>query len=131
MNYIRGKPARGRRKAVAPRYQIELWNVYDSVKNNVARTNNASEGWHNRFRVVTGKSHPSFYTFLKEIQKEQSDSETMLRQLSIGDSIRKPRSLDQKRMEKRITNIVNEYETYKEENNLLDYLKNVGYNIKL
>lgn len=48
-----------------------------------------SEGWHNRFQVVVGKNHPSLYVFLSELQKEQSDVEIMIRQLQLGQKIRK------------------------------------------
>lgn len=130
-NYVAGKPARGRRKAVKPRYPPELWNVHNSVLDNVARTNNISEGWHNRFNILIGKKHPSFYAFLSELIKEQADSETMLRQISLGQQTKQPRSLEQRRVEKRLLNIVQQYKTYVEEDNVLSYLKNIAYNVNI
>ena len=48
--------AKGRRKAVSPRYPPRLWNHYDATIEGNARTNNASEGWHNRFKLLVGLS---------------------------------------------------------------------------
>ena len=84
VTYIRGIHARGTRRAVKPRYEPKLWNVYSSVFQGTARTNNASEGWHNRFQLLVGKSHPSLYSFLYELQKEQASIEYILRELSLG-----------------------------------------------
>lgn len=85
--YIRGKTSRIRRgrgytvRTTPPRYDPSLWNQFDAVRQGFARTNNISEGWHNRFKVVVGKHHPSLYAFLEEIKKEQADTEIMLRQI--------------------------------------------------
>ena len=49
--YVRGIRARGRRRAVRPRYEPKLWNMHAAVLQGKARTNNASEGWHNRFQT--------------------------------------------------------------------------------
>ncbi|CAI6361521.1 unnamed protein product [Macrosiphum euphorbiae] len=55
INYIRGRQARGRRKGTEPRFPPTLWNQYHAVLQRLARTNNLSEGWHNRFQVVVGR----------------------------------------------------------------------------
>jgi len=49
-----------------------------TVLQRLARTNNLSEGWHNRFQVVIGRQHPSVYTFFTELGKEQADTECIL-----------------------------------------------------
>ena len=89
VTYIRGKPARGRRRAVEARYEPHLWNQYNAVCQREVRTNNSSEGWHNRFQTVVGRHHPSLYAFFKEIQKEQGDTENMLKEIALGQHIRK------------------------------------------
>ena len=75
-----------------PRYPTAIWNQYEAVLNDIARTNNMSEGWHSKFQMVVRKHHPSMYAFLKELQKEQSDTETIIRQLQLGQKIRKGQS---------------------------------------
>lgn len=47
--YVIGVPARGRRRARQPRYPPRLWNQYTAAREGSHRTNNISEGWHNRF----------------------------------------------------------------------------------
>lgn len=53
------------------------------------RTNNISEDWNNHTQVVVGQHHPSLYAFFKEIQKKQGDTEMLLRQLSLGQKMKK------------------------------------------
>ena len=89
MNYIRGRAARGRRRAREARYVPSLWNQYNNVLEKLSRTNNLSEGWHNRFQTVVGRSRPSPYAFFKELQKEQRDTESMIRELELGHKIKK------------------------------------------
>ena len=45
-NYV-GELRRGRR--LEPRFPHAMWNMNARVLNNIARTNNDLEGWHNRF----------------------------------------------------------------------------------
>lgn len=73
--YVTGTRAVGRRRAVPPRYPPEQWNLYDAVTTNEPTTNNASEGWHNRFASLLEKNHPDLYSLLREFQKEQGDTE--------------------------------------------------------
>ena len=73
--YVNGRPARGRRRGVAPRYPVCLWNHYQAALQDLHETNNASEGWHTRFSLLVGKYHPDMYTFLSEIQKERGDTD--------------------------------------------------------
>ena len=73
-----------------PRYPTAIWNQYEAVLNDIARTNNMSEGWHNKFQMVVGKHHPSMYAFLKKLQKEQSYAEIIIRQLQLRREVREP-----------------------------------------
>ncbi|XP_053946208.1 uncharacterized protein LOC128855375 [Anastrepha ludens] len=129
--YVRGKPAKGRRKQVHPRYAPDLWCQYDAVIQQTARTNNISEGWHNRLQVVIGKDHPSFYIFLSELQKEQSDTEIMMRQLQSGQQVKKNKYSKRLKHEQRIFNIVSKYHEYVDNNDIVTYLKTLGYYIRM
>ena len=94
---------------------------------NTARTNNASEGWHNRFQLLVGRRHPSLYRFLTDLQKEQADVEYILRDLFLGKKIKSlPKTALQQR-ENQIFNIVHTYQEYVEENNQLEYINRIGY----
>lgn len=75
---------------------------------------------------VVGKHHPILYVFLKEMLKEQVDSEVMLDQLAIGQRVKKIRDQKCREKETRIYAIVLLFDTYLENNNVMEYLKNVG-----
>ena len=111
-----GVARRGRGRRSAPRYHPSLWSQYSSVLDKSARTNNASEGWHNRFQLVVGKKHPSLYSFLTELGKEQADTEFMLKQIELGQKIRKRQDMKKKQREDQIYNVVS---TYGESENIL------------
>ena len=49
-----------------------LWKVHG---NDVWRTNNHCEGWHNRFNRAISKHHPNIWLFLRAIQQEQAATE--------------------------------------------------------
>ena len=95
------------------------------------RTINASEGWHNRCQLLVGKSHPSLYSLLHELHKEQASIMYILRELSLGKRVKKLPTGRVLRVENSIVNQVHEYQTYVDENNELEYIKNLGHNLNL
>ena len=60
------------RRAVAACYPPTVWNQYNAVCDRLCWTNNASEGYHNRLQKLIRRHHPSLYTFLEELKKEQA-----------------------------------------------------------
>ena len=130
ITYISGKPARGRRRAVPPRYHPQKWNVYERTLNGEGRTNNIVEGYHNRLNKMVNKHHVSMFTMLSEIQKEQRDTEVAITQLHAGHgNVRQNRSKRAEMKETRILNIVQRYEEYRDNNDIATYLRSLGYNI--
>jgi len=126
--YVVGRRARGRRRAVPARYLIQGWNQYTATIRNEQRTNNISEGWHNRFAVVVGKHHPDLYSMLTEFQKRTggvrlADTETHLAEYAQGKTVRPNPKRKWITTQKRIRLITLEYERYKEENKREDYLR--------
>ncbi|KAK3921780.1 Tryptophan synthase alpha chain [Frankliniella fusca] len=114
-----------------PRYAIEDWNQHNAALQQQPRTNNTTEGWHNRFQGMVGKSHPSFYHFLREIRKEQRDTDVMMRELQMGPRIKAPRRAKYDAVNKRLQAAAVEYEEYKEEGRILDFLSRCGRNFTL
>lgn len=112
-----------------PRYPIELWNHYDAALQQKQRTNNASEGWHNRFQLVVGKHHPDLYSALREIQKEQADTEISILELSLGRSIKNAPKKAWKDAQNNLCTIAQNYEDFKERDRILEYLEAVAFNI--
>ncbi|KAK3909666.1 FLYWCH-type zinc finger-containing protein 1 [Frankliniella fusca] len=134
--YIRGVRrghGRGRARVVRgpPRYPVEEWNQHHAAAHKEARTNNLTEGWHNRFQGMMGKKHPSFYHMLREIQKEQRDTDVMVVELEMGRKIKVPQRLKYQLINARMQEIVLEYADYKEEGRLMEFLRRCGYNIAL
>lgn len=51
------------------RYSIEMWNVYDNIRQKLPRTNNAAEGYNYRMSKVF-PPHPHIYEFLRRLRDE-------------------------------------------------------------
>lgn len=126
-NYVRGHIGINGRP-LPPRYPPYLWNVYQAVVDGDSRTNNISEGWHNRFQQLVMKNHPNFYTFLRELLKEQKDTEVMLQQLALGQRIKKTQSAKHRRKEENIAFIVQSWPQHWGRE--MEYLQNIGHYIK-
>ncbi|XP_043483508.1 uncharacterized protein LOC122511975 [Leptopilina heterotoma] len=123
LNYVLGKPGRGRRRAILPRYPISIWNQYEATINGSHRTNNTSEGWHNRFRLVIGKYLPDLYSLLHEFQKEQADTESMLFELSMGRTVKNKPEKKWITLKIRLQSIAGTFQVYKDEHRIMDYLR--------
>ena len=130
--YVVGRPARGRGRgrirAVPPRYPPSFWNVYIATLNDQHRTNNVSEGWHNRFHLLMGKNHPDLYSALKEFQKEQGNTEISLIELGLGRVLKAAPNRKWIDNQNRLRNIVERYGTYQ---NKLDYLRAIAHTLSL
>jgi len=61
---------------------------YEAAVERRHKTNNVSEAWHNRFQIVVGRHHPDSYSTLRELQKDQADTESMVAELSLGKKVR-------------------------------------------
>ena len=70
---------RGRRHGAV--FPIPLCNVYDTIHEDLPRTNNSVEGWHNAFNLRVGVTHPTARKLVEKIRKEQTDNEILLEQV--------------------------------------------------
>ena len=69
---------------IEPIYQISFWNVYERIRNDEPRTNNAVEGWHSSFNRIAGTPHPNIARFVELIKDVENSTNYMLRQLMQG-----------------------------------------------
>ena len=58
--------------------EIEIWNLNARVKNDIPRTSNFIEGWHNRFHTFLNVSKPQMWRFLLGLIMEQNRTENRL-----------------------------------------------------
>lgn len=130
LTYI-GITARGRRAAQRPRYEVNLWNQYETVCQGLDTTNNVSEGWHNRFRIVVAKHHPDLYSALQEFRKEQGDTEVKILELSQGKSITDVPKKKWYESKQRLRRMVEKYPEHNELGTVMDYLRGIAHTIIL
>ena len=63
-NYIGRLTRTGRRTPIFPK---NLWNVYDSAVEELPKTINNVEGWHNAFGTIVGACHLNIWKFIQAI----------------------------------------------------------------
>lgn len=140
--YVRGTPARqgrqgrvvgrGRRPPAPPRFPPEIWNVYDSVINGVQRTTNVVEGWHSKFQRLIVTHHSAIWRFLETIKKEQNNNAQLITQLRGGHrNIKYPIKNAYFRNQRQLEELVRNYDTYVDEDNVNTYLRAVSYRLKI
>lgn len=79
---------RGRRRR--PIFDVDVWSVHTRVHDNLPRTNNSLEGWHQAFKNRLNVTHPTMPKLLKVIRSEQASNEMLIEQASIGIDISRP-----------------------------------------
>ena len=120
-NYI-GAIRRGRYRR--PRFPYAWWGVYDRVMNDLPRTNNAVEGWHNKFNQHVGCHHANIWKIIDIIQKEEDLSEVELTHIRQGRPAVDPNPV-YVRVNENVSNVVTDYANRAP----LDYLRGIAYNI--
>lgn len=94
-----------------PLFSIKMWNVYNRVLNDLPRTNNSVEGWHNAFSKRVRIKHPTLNVLIYKIKQEQNSNEFLIEQIFSGLTIKK-----QKKkyilINNQIKNIVFSYNNY-------------------
>jgi hypothetical protein len=83
-------PTRGRKPKMLkevirlkPVFKIEYWSVYHRVLEELSRTNNYTEAWHNSFSTMLLK-HPLVYSLIDSFRREQKLVEDNIIRLNIG-----------------------------------------------
>lgn len=88
-----------------PTFDIEIWNLNGRVKQDIPRTSNFIEGWHNRFQTFLKTTKPQMWRFLLALLLEQHRTENRLENWSCTGilklQLKKYREND-KRIKKRI-----------------------------
>ncbi|XP_054258398.1 uncharacterized protein LOC128983212 [Macrosteles quadrilineatus] len=61
-----------------PLFPPEVWNVHKATMEGSHRTNNVCESWNNKFNTLVGHHHPTIWTILEAIQKDESTERAYL-----------------------------------------------------
>ena len=105
-----------------PPFPIRIWNIFERVREQLPRTNNAVEGWHNPLNSSIGCSHPSVLKLSKCLQREQSLQEANLIKWEAGSTmVRSKKSIER---ENRIQLLVADYVN----RDIQTYLRGIAYN---
>ena len=120
-NYI-GAIRRGRFRR--PRFPYTMWGVHDRVVNDLPRTNNAVEGWHNRFNRHVGCHHANIWKIIDIMKKEDDISRVELLHIQQGRNLGNPNPV-YARVNASVTTVVGSYANRA----ALDYLRDIAYNI--
>ena len=120
-NYI-GELRRDRRRP--PTFDHMMWNVYDRVLNNLPRTTNAVEGWHNAFARSLGQSHANIWSFVDCLKREEAMTRLIITQLRAGFPAQVQKRV-YRELNARLWNVVADYENRQR----IDYLRAISYNI--
>lgn len=130
INYVERTYVRGRRGTA--RFPPNIWCVYPLVLNKYQRTTNEAEGWHSRFQSLINTHHAGIWKFLEFLQKDQRQNEIMMIQIAAGHTrVRYPIKGKYKSNQLQVEQIVNRYQAFKDNGNIMQYLKSISYKLKL
>lgn len=112
----------GRRRD--PLFSLHMWNVFSRAEGEQPRTNNACEGWHRRFQSNVGAYHPTFWKFVRVLQREEAQCRAEVVQLTAGHPPTAKRR-KYKDSDERLLRIVQSYNTQ----DVNSYLRGIAHNI--
>ena len=109
-----------------PRFPYAWWGVHDRVQNNLPRTNNAVEGWHNSFNQHVDCHLANVWKLIGVMKKDDDISMVKLVHILQG---RPPKNANPvyARVNARVRTVVASYGN----RTPLDYLRGISHNIKI
>ena len=107
-----------------PLFKHTLWNAYERVVNDLPRTTNAIEGWHNAFQRSVGQCHANVWKFISCLKLEHAAMHLRIAQDVAGVPVAPPKRV-YRQLNQQIRNIVNDYPN----RTMLDYLRAISYTI--
>ena len=120
-NYI-GDLRRGR--CLTPRFPHAMWNMSLRVQNELPRTNNDLEGWHNRFADSFQQRHAHIWKFIERLQNNSTLNHHAMAQIMAGPVVppqRRVYHVIHERIQLLVNNDAN--------SNIIDFLREISYNL--
>jgi len=111
-----------------PRFAHSVWSVYHRCINELPRTTNIVEGWHNKMHIVAGCDHPNFWKFVTIIQNEQDGAHRTMEQIVAGEKPATRRKI-YINLNKRLLTLVLKYSIGSYE--VMDYINGIAHNMNL
>jgi len=108
------------------RFPPNLWSVYHRTLTELPRTNNLVEGWNSKIHGRAGCNHPTFFSFVRLLQKEQDSVDRSMELIVAGEKQLLKRN-KYVQLGKRLLNLVKNYPSGGVE--ILDFLKGVAHNM--
>jgi hypothetical protein len=102
---------------------LALWNQYLGTLEDLPKTNNSVEGWHNSFSSLLSANHPTIWKFIDALKKEQSLNELKIVQFIAGQAPPLGRRNYRDQAE-RVMNIVMQYGSWDMESYLIGIAQN-------
>ena len=115
-------------KRCAPQYAPGTWNVNSTTLNDGDRTNNLSEAWNNKFRILVGTKHPSIWRAVECLQQENSATEVLLSQTDAGNPPKKRIKRKYVQLQERLKNLCEQHRDG--QSNVNDFLRRVGRHLR-
>lgn len=112
-----------------PLFVPESWNVnLTTLSKNPHRTNNACEGWNNRFSHLVGIKHPSIWKLLTKMCQEVGTDKARMALAEVGEINRKKTKAG-KKIEVRLNILCQRFDE-DESKDIPNFLKQIGQNIR-
>ena len=105
-------------------FSIGMWNVNLLVSNNLPRTNDNIEAYHNAFKSSLSCLHPNTWKFIGTLKKEESLALTRKMQVENGEATQRKKKY--KEANARLQNIVRNYNS----KDKLSFLKYISHDVK-
>ena len=121
LTYIQGRDRGHGRERGSPRYPPAVWNHFSAPRNNIPRTTNAVEGYHNGLNSLFLSQHPSIWKLTDGLNIDISLHLKMLADNEVANTLhRETCTLFFQRLAARV-------DCYDDANNKLQYLRSVAH----
>lgn len=120
-----GRPNR-RGSRQRPKFAHNMWNVSESVRNDLPKTNNSVEGWHTSFSSLIGAQHVAIFPFIEALKRDETLTRCRVQELECGEQPN-PQKKCYRDTAARIKEIVMGYDG----RGTLEYLRAVARNFQL
>lgn len=131
LNNVRGTRRHGflRLQHRKPLFPPKVWNVNSATLKGKEKTNNATEGWNNRFSNLIGKNHPDIWTLIIKMRQEVAADKTKMEQMTAGKMATKTKRTQYHMLKRRLKTLCEQYKNSNSPNKIEVLLNGISNNI--